>query len=72
MSADRFATLTQRQWEVLRLIADGTKDDDIALRLGIGEWAVHRHARRIYAKLGAKNRTNAAFLLGWHLRGKKA
>lgn len=49
----RLATsLTARESEVARLIAGGSTNRTIALRLGISERTVHRHCESIFAKLG--------------------
>ncbi len=44
--------LTDRQLEVLRLMAQGRTNTGIAARLGVGEKAVTRHTSLIYAQLG--------------------
>lgn len=45
-------TLTPRQREVLRLIAEGRTNAAIAAELGVGERAIVAHASRIYDELG--------------------
>lgn len=52
--------LTDREGQVLRLIAAGLKDGQIAERLGISEQTVGSHLRRIYEKLGVHSRSAAA------------
>lgn len=52
--------LTAREIEVLRLIAIGRTNADIALVLGIGVTTVATHVRSILAKTGCANRTEAA------------
>jgi DNA-binding NarL/FixJ family response regulator len=52
--------LTGRQLEVLRLIARGLTNAEIARALGISGATVKNHLERIYAALGASNRTEAA------------
>ena len=52
--------LTQREVEVLCLIAAGKTDRDIAEELVIAESTVRRHVSNIYAKIGASNRVEAA------------
>ena len=52
-------TLTQRELEVLRLLADGHQHEEIGRRLGIGPETVRTHARKAAERLGAKTRTQA-------------
>ena len=51
--------LTQREVEVLCLIAAGKTDRDIAEELVIAESTVRRHVSNIYAKIGTSNRAEA-------------
>ena len=51
--------LSEREIEVLQLIAEGLTNSDIASRLILSRLTVKTHARNIYAKLGAHNRTEA-------------
>jgi ATP/maltotriose-dependent transcriptional regulator MalT len=51
--------LTRRELEVLRLIARGMRDRDIAEALTLSEHTVHRHVSNIYAKLGCSTRAAA-------------
>ncbi|WP_372789982.1 LuxR C-terminal-related transcriptional regulator [Paraconexibacter sp.] len=51
--------LTPREQEVLRLIADGATDREVARALVLSEHTVHRHASNILAKLGARSRSAA-------------
>ena len=46
------ARLTQRQYEVLRLLASGLSNAGIAERLGITEKSVQNHVYAVYATLG--------------------
>jgi two-component system, NarL family, response regulator LiaR len=57
-------SLSQREHEVLGLIAEGMSNLQIAERLGIGEKTVKTHVRSILAKLGVSDRTQAA-VLAW-------
>jgi predicted ATPase/DNA-binding CsgD family transcriptional regulator len=62
--------LTAREAEVLRLIAIGRSNADIAMALSISVNTVATHVRNILAKTGCVNRTEAAaFALrqGWRL-----
>jgi len=51
--------LTDREREVLELLADGLQLDEIANRLGIGSETVRTHLHNATGKLGAANRTHA-------------
>jgi DNA-binding NarL/FixJ family response regulator len=51
--------LTPREIEVLRLLADGLANKDIAARLSISEHTIKFHIRSILGKLGAASRTEA-------------
>ncbi len=52
-------TLTERQREILQLLADGMQTDALARRLGLSTETVRTHTKRILAKLGAQTRTQA-------------
>ncbi|MGH9212729.1 MAG: response regulator [Acidimicrobiales bacterium] len=51
--------LTRREVDVLRLVAAGCRNRDIAHRLHIGEATVKSHLLHIYGKLGVDDRTHA-------------
>jgi DNA-binding NarL/FixJ family response regulator len=51
--------LTPRESEVLRLLADGSANKEIADRLKISEHTIKFHIRSILGKLGASSRTDA-------------
>jgi DNA-binding NarL/FixJ family response regulator len=51
--------LTQRETEVLTLLADGLPNKAIARRLEISDETVKFHLGSIFGKLGASNRTDA-------------
>lgn len=51
--------LTRREIEVLRLIAIGNANKEIAIQLAIAEETVKSHITNILAKLGANDRTHA-------------
>ncbi|MDQ3942872.1 MAG: response regulator transcription factor [Actinomycetota bacterium] len=52
--------LTERETEVLRLLARGKANRQIAQELFVGEKTVKAHVSRILAKLGVQSRTQAA------------
>jgi LuxR family maltose regulon positive regulatory protein len=58
-SVDSEAHLTDRELEVLRLMAEGLKYDEIAQELFISLNTVRSHVKAIYGKLNANNRTKA-------------
>ncbi len=53
-------TLTERETEVLRLLAHGQSNKEIASTLGIGEKTVKTHVSNILSKLSMQSRTQAA------------
>jgi HD-GYP domain-containing protein (c-di-GMP phosphodiesterase class II) len=55
------AGLTPREVEVLRLLARGLSNKEIAQRLSISPKTVGNHAEHIYAKVDAQSRAAAAF-----------
>lgn len=56
------SALTDRQIEVLRMLASGTANKQIARLLGISPYTVKAHVAQIFIVLGAKNRTQAVDL----------
>jgi DNA-binding NarL/FixJ family response regulator len=52
--------LTEREAEVLALIAEGLSNTDIAARLYVGEATVKTHVNRIFAKTQSRDRAQAA------------
>jgi NarL family two-component system response regulator LiaR len=52
--------LTEREMEVLRLIAQGKSNQEVADALYIGVKTVKFHVTNILAKLGVEDRTQAA------------
>jgi len=58
--------LTPRQRQILRLLAQGLSNPDIAARLGIRPATVQLHVRQILRRLGAVSRTQAV-VLGYRL-----
>ena len=54
------ATLTEREREVLQLVASGLANKQIARRLGISEKTVKGHLTQVFQTLGVTDRTQAA------------
>jgi DNA-binding NarL/FixJ family response regulator len=55
-------TLSPLEVRVLRLIADGNSNKEIAARLSVTEDSAKGHVRNILSKLGANDRTHAAMI----------
>lgn len=53
-------TLTERETEVLRLVAQGQSNKEVARTLSIGEKTVKTHVSNVLGKLGVQSRTQAA------------
>ena len=51
--------LTSRQLQLLRLVADGHSNTQIAHRLFVAEGTVRKHLENIYERLGVTSRTAA-------------
>jgi DNA-binding NarL/FixJ family response regulator len=66
-SLDRPDPLTDRETEILRLMAGGYSNKEIANSLGVAEGTVKNHVSNILSKLGVRDRTRAvlkAFEIG--------
>ena len=57
-----YPALTPREIAVLKLIAAGNANKEIATRLSVSEETVKGQVRNILSKLGAKDRTHAAMI----------
>lgn len=55
-------SLSPLEVRVLRLIAEGNSNKEIAARLSVSEDSVKGHVRNILSKLGANDRTHAAMI----------
>ena len=53
------SSLTERQWEVLQILAQGKTNREIAQDLVLSDRTVQRHIADIYDKIGARNRSEA-------------
>lgn len=68
LTREIISRLTERQSQVLKMLAQGKSNSVIATELGISADAVKQHLSAIYAKLGADNRAEAvAIALKKHL-----
>jgi DNA-binding NarL/FixJ family response regulator len=54
------STLTERETDVLRLLAQGASNKEIARDLFLGEKTIKTHVSNILSKLGVQSRTQAA------------
>lgn len=61
-TGDGDATLSGREAEVLRSLAGGLSNEEIAHRLFISSGTVKFHVRNVMHKLGARNRAEAVYL----------
>ena len=55
-------TLSRREMEVARLVAEGLSNREIAEKLFVSENTVKTHSSRVFEKLGARRRTQAVQL----------
>ena len=64
MSEDRSvgSTLTEREREVLALLAQGATNREIAAELYLSFDTIKTHVRKVFTKLGVNNRTQAALV----------
>lgn len=61
-----FATLTDREWDILRHLAKGRRNDDVAATLFISPQTVHTHVRNLLGKLGVHSKLEAVALAVRH------
>jgi len=62
LASDPLDTLTKRERELLRALANGLTNEQIAARIGISHNTVKYHLKNLYDKLGVKNRAMAVAL----------
>jgi len=60
---DPIRQLTSREAEILRLVAEGLSNKEVATRLALQEKTIKHHMTRVLAKLNVRNRTEAALLM---------
>jgi DNA-binding NarL/FixJ family response regulator len=58
-ATERLPALTKREREVLRLLADGMRNEQVAIRLEISPLTVRTHVKKAMEKLEADTRTEA-------------
>ena len=56
----RMMQVTEREMEILALVAEGLTNAQIARRLRVSDNTVKFHLQNVYLKLGVRNRTEAA------------
>nr|MDT0663193.1 response regulator transcription factor [Micromonospora sp. DSM 115978] len=61
-ATNRLSGLTPREVQVLRLIAEGYSNEEIAELLVIAESTAKTHVKRVLAKIGARDRAQAVVL----------
>jgi DNA-binding NarL/FixJ family response regulator len=67
-AADRPDPLSPKELQVLRLVASGRSNTEIATLLGNSEGVIKNHCSAIFSKMGVRDRTQAvlrAIDLGW-------
>lgn len=62
----RWRSLSTREKQVARLIADGKSDKEIAQQLQIGVRTVEYHNANIFDKLGTRSRVRVAVIASSH------
>lgn len=61
-------TLSKREMEVLKLLADGSTLKGVALELGLSYGTIGTYVARLYRKLGVNNRAQA---VAWFIRQER-
>jgi two-component system, NarL family, response regulator LiaR len=61
--------LTERESELLSMLSTGMTNRELAIHLYISENTIKTHLRRLYSKLGVRNRAQAASLAGQGILG---
>jgi DNA-binding NarL/FixJ family response regulator len=64
--------VTERQQQIVRLLAAGGTNRELAKRLGVREQTVKNQLSRIYTKLGVRNRLELAVYAARHGLGPDA
>lgn len=62
--AERVASLTQQQYRILMMFAQGLLNKQIAYELNVSEATIKAHATAIFRKLNVRNRTQAVIAIG--------
>ena len=62
------ADLTDREKKILRLLCDGLTNHQISVRMDLSQEVVKSALKRIFRKIDAKNRTQAAVLAAQRIR----
>jgi LuxR family maltose regulon positive regulatory protein len=57
--ADQDTRLTERELDVLRVLAAGSTEREAAATLSVSHSTIHSHAKSIYVKLGCSSRDQA-------------
>jgi len=61
---ERVASLTQQQYRILMMFAQGLLNKQIAYDLNVSEATIKAHATAIFRKLNVRNRTQAVIAIG--------
>jgi DNA-binding NarL/FixJ family response regulator len=64
--------VTERQKQIVRLLAAGGTNRELARRLGVREQTIKNQLSRIYTKLGVRNRLELAVYAARHGLGPDA
>ena len=62
--------LSQRQWQILRLIAQGLSNEQMAQQLFVAPSTIKTHINHLYAKLGVRTRAEAQAIARQKLVGQ--